>query len=271
MEMTNEQLYYYLKRINIKEKIDVSYRTLKKLQNNHLRYIPYENIDSINGHMSSLEHKDLFNKIIIKNRGGICFELNGLYNWLLEKLGFQVVSYAGRFISNEEEVEMRRHRVIVVTIGDKKYLTDVGVNSESFRNPMLLQEEIVQFDGKNNYKLTIDKLYGWVLWQKKPNKEWQKIYGFTEEPQLDVDFIMPTFYCDYHPTSIINKFKKVSIFTDESNITIWGNNLKFYASGRVFKQINIKSEEELREYLFKYFNIKVDYDMKNGGLDEDIN
>ena len=65
------------------------------------------------------------------NRGGICFELNGLYNWLLESLGFEVTSYAARFIDKMETYQLRRHRVMCVALGEKLYLTDVGVNSES--------------------------------------------------------------------------------------------------------------------------------------------
>ena len=49
----------------------------------------------------------MFAKIIMKNRGGICFELNGLYNWLLESLGYKVTSYAARFIDRLEEYQIR--------------------------------------------------------------------------------------------------------------------------------------------------------------------
>ena len=89
----------------------------------------------------------MFAKIIMKNRGGICFELNGLYNWLLESLGYKVTSYAARFIDRLEEYQIRRHRVMCIELEDKRYLTDVCVNSESPRCPLEMAEGKVQSDG----------------------------------------------------------------------------------------------------------------------------
>ena len=89
----------------------VNLATLTKLQDAHLKYIPYENFDCLNGKITSLKRQDMFNKVIMHNRGGICFELNGLYNWLLESLGFDVTSYSARFIDKMETYQLRRHRV----------------------------------------------------------------------------------------------------------------------------------------------------------------
>ena len=74
----------------------------------------------------------MFEKIVEKRRGGLCFELNGLFCWLLCSLGYQVTSYAGRFIyPSEAGIQMRRHRVLVVTLEGKRYLTETGMNSEA--------------------------------------------------------------------------------------------------------------------------------------------
>ena len=45
----------------------------------------------------SLEIPDLLDKIVYRRRGGYCFELNALYKWLLEELGYPVISYFARF------------------------------------------------------------------------------------------------------------------------------------------------------------------------------
>lgn len=267
-KMTEEQLKGYLQKLNIyNQNLKPDEDTLKLLQKMHFNHIPYENLDSINGLITSLEHLDLYRKIIAGKRGGICFELNGLYNWLLKSLGFNVVSYAARIISSEEEYQMRRHRVIAADIDGENYITDVGINCESPRIPLLLKKDMVQSDGINEYKFTRDTFWGWILWQKEQGKEWKRVYGFTEEPQLDIDFVMPSVFCDVHPMSPINKYKKISIFKDEYNITIRKNILKFYSGGRVAEAMEIKTEEELRAVLKKYFNISVEYELKNGGID----
>ena len=79
-----------------------------------------------------------------------------------------------------------------VTIDGKRYITDVGVNSESPRIPLLLEEQRVQSDGISQYKFTRDEFWGWLLWQKEKGKPWKRMLGFTEEPQLEKDYVFPS-------------------------------------------------------------------------------
>ena len=124
--MNHWQLCQYLRKLHLPQVVPPpDLATLKLLQDAHLKYVPYENLDILSGRLTSLEHDDMFAKIIMKNRGGICFELNGLYNWLLESLGYKVISYAARFIDRLEEYQIRRHRVMCIELEDKRYLTEV--------------------------------------------------------------------------------------------------------------------------------------------------
>ena len=109
--MTKEQIKQYLHKLqleNFTPRADLA--TLQKLHDAHLKYIPYDNFDCLNSKITSLKREDMFNKLILHNRGGICFELNGLYAWLLESLGFNFVSFAGRFINKINVYQMRQHR-----------------------------------------------------------------------------------------------------------------------------------------------------------------
>lgn len=266
--MKKLQIQQYLRKLQLNDfEPAVNLATLTKLQDAHLKYIPYENFDCLNGKITSLKRQDMFNKVIMHNRGGICFELNGLYNWLLESLGFEVTSYAARFIDKMETYQLRRHRVMCVTLGDKRYLTDVGVNSESPRVPLEILEGLIQSDGISQYKFTRSEFWGWLLWQKERGKIWKRLFGFTEEPQIDKDFITASFWCDAHPDSPFIKSKKLSIFREDCNITIRGNYLKFYLGGRVKYRYKINTGAELKEILWEYFGINVDYRLKDDGIE----
>lgn len=266
--MKKLQIEQYLRKLQLNDfEPTVNLATLTKLQDAHLKYIPYENFDCLNGKITSLKRQDMFNKVIMHNRGGICFELNGLYNWLLESLGFEVTSYAARFIDKMETYQLRRHRVMCVTLGEKRYLTDVGVNSESPRVPLEIVEGLIQSDGISQYKFTRSEFWGWLLWQKERGKIWKRLFGFTEEPQIDKDFITPSFWCDAHPDSPFIKSKKLSIFREDCNITIRGNYLKFYLGGRVKYRYKINTGAELKEILWEYFGINVDYRLKDDGIE----
>lgn len=266
--MTAVQIGQYLHKLqldNLNPAADLA--TLAKLQDANLKFIPYENFDCLNGKITSLKHEDMFNKMILHNRGGICFELNGLYNWLLESLGFDVTSFAGRFIDKLDVYQLRRHRNMCVALNGKRYITDVGVNSESPRVPLELTENLIQNDGISQYKFTRDEFWGWLLWQKEARKPWKRMLGFTEEPQIDNDYILPSFWCDAHPDSPFNKNKKLSIFREDCNITIRGNFLKFYLGGKVKYRYRIRTGAELKEVLWEYFGVNVEYRLKDDGID----
>lgn len=266
--MKKLQIQQYLRKLQLNDfEPTVNLATLTKLQDAHLKYIPYENFDCLNGKITSLKRQDMFNKVIMHNRGGICFELNGLYNWLLESLSFEVTSYSARFIDKMETYQLRRHRVMCVTLGEKRYLTDVGVNSESPRVPLEIVDGLIQSDGISQYKFTRSEFWGWLLWQKERGKIWKRLFGFTEEPQIDKDFITASFWCDAHPDSPFIKSKKLSIFREDCNITIRGNYLKFYLGGRVKYRYKINAGAELKEILWEYFGINVDYRLKDDGIE----
>lgn len=266
--MKKLQIEQYLRKLQLNDfEPTVNLATLTKLQDAHLKYIPYENFDCLNGKITSLKRQDMFNKVIMHNRGGICFELNGLYNWLLESLSFEVTSYSARFIDKMETYQLRRHRVMCVTLGEKRYLTDVGVNSESPRVPLEIVDGLIQSDGISQYKFTRSEFWGWLLWQKERGKIWKRLFGFTEEPQIDKDFITASFWCDAHPDSPFIKSKKLSIFREDCNITIRGNYLKFYLGGRVKYRYKINTGAELKEILWEYFGINVDYRLKDDGIE----
>src|SRR5690625_1893055 len=78
----------YLERIGYSGPIDGSINTLIQIQERHLHNVPYENFDILKQMPLSLEIPDLFDKIVVKGRGGYCFELNALFSWLLQELGY---------------------------------------------------------------------------------------------------------------------------------------------------------------------------------------
>lgn len=76
--MTPIQLEAYFERIGYKGPQDVSFKTLKAIQAAHLLSIPFENLDLHLNVPLQLNFPHLFDKIVIKRRGGWCYEVNGL-------------------------------------------------------------------------------------------------------------------------------------------------------------------------------------------------
>ena len=260
-KMTEEQIEAYLARIGMAGPVPLTLEGLTAIHQAHQYTVPFENLDILLGRPLSLDHDALFDKLITRRRGGVCAELNTLYNWLLYSLGFDVRSFSSRIVGSGETVEFRRHRVLGVTFGEDTYSTDVGSTMEYARIPLLLKEGLVQDDGRCQYRYERDEVYGWLQYQKKPGLEWKALLGFTEEPQLDVDFILPMYYYEQHPTSVMNKVPRVSYYTEKGIFAIrasGGNTATKYleeASGIIQKAVEITSREEENRLLRDLFRL----------------
>ena len=249
----------YLKRIGFEGEAKADYDTLYELQYRHFLSVPYENLDILNKVDLSLEISALYNKVVERGRGGYCFELNALFNWLLCEIGFKTITYFARFLLDEPDIKkvMRRHRIMRVEINGEYYLADVGVGCVTpERSLKLVENEETEIRGVI-YKFNKDPFLGWVLNYKylNKNKDWQKLYSFTEEPQIDVDFIQPDFYCQYHEDSIFNKNNMIAIRTQTGKYTLDGN--LFKEADLTGKIIEAKEYEpnEIPGVLEKYFGL----------------
>ncbi len=77
----------YLERIGYKGNTEPALGLLKVLQKKHLLNIPFENLDIHYKIPIELNLANTFEKVVIKGRGGFCYELNGIFHELLIQLG----------------------------------------------------------------------------------------------------------------------------------------------------------------------------------------
>src|SRR4029079_9045877 len=80
----------YLDRNDYHGPLDPNAETLRALHVAHLLAVPFENLNIGVGWPIVLDEAALFDKIVVRRRGGFCYELNGLFAALLRGLGFQV-------------------------------------------------------------------------------------------------------------------------------------------------------------------------------------
>lgn len=224
--------YFHRIGLELPEDLTPNSALLRQLHLAHCTTVPYENLDMIRGIPTSLEADALFHKIVEEGRGGLCFELNGSFGNLLRVLGYQVTDYAARYLRGESTLPMRRHRVLKVEATDGTWLCDVGIGEVCQREPVRLEEGLVQEQFGETYKLEKEEFLGWVLWDLYKGS-WRKFYSFTEEPQLEVDYIAPNFYCEQHPESPFNKKEMFAVKTLEGRKTLDGNLYKEFCNGSV--------------------------------------
>ncbi len=258
-EMTEKQIGMYLERIEMDKPEIVDLEYLTRLQFANVSHIPYENLDMLAGKEISLDREHLFEKIIVNGRGGVCSETNTLYNWLLESLGYDTVSYNSRIISKASPVQMTGHRVIGVDIDGISYITDVGVNYEHHRIPLRLAEGLVQNDEVCDYQFKKDDFFGWVLWQQRPGTDWRRKLGFTENPNIDPDYIQALYMATYHEGSKFNKTAKVSQYIDGEFFAIREREFFVEHNGIPESICTLDSKEEERQKVREIFGLEAEY------------
>ena len=63
--------------------------------------IPFENLDIHNNVPIKLSIEKIFDKVVNQNRGGLCYELNGLFYELLNAIGFDVKIISARVFNQD--------------------------------------------------------------------------------------------------------------------------------------------------------------------------
>ena len=242
---TKEQIAKYLARIGVEGELPLTSDTLTKIVSAHYRAIPYENLDILAGVPLDLSEEALFDKLIERRRGGFCFELNEALGTLLSSLGFSVTHLAARFILGEPEnvLPMRRHHILLVHLDDGDWLCDAGIMREAPRRALKLVPGLVQEDGIGAYKFVEDPFYGQILMQKVSGGDFVPFFGFTMEPQITQDFVMPCFYCEKHPGSPFIKDNMVGIYTADGAWNLAGKELRRLKGAEITERRALTDEE----------------------------
>ena len=174
------KLHRYLRRIKYGGPLSPTKQTLHNLHRAHLLAIPFENIDVQLGEVPSLEPDAIFEKLIVRERGGWCFEHNLLFAWAVKQIGLRV-ELIGATVNRMGHVEGApiNHLALLVHL-DEPYLADVGFGN-GFLVPTPLREGPFN-DGRFDFKLTCHGNY----WRFYNHRENGATYDFTGDA-VDMD------------------------------------------------------------------------------------
>lgn len=126
---TPEQVDAYLRRIGWDGAPARTRETLDELVYRHQCSIPFEDLDPFSKAPSvPLDGGALFDKLVLRRRGGFCFELNGGFVLLLRAIGFDAYSCMCRVaLGGRTQLGALAHRAVLVRLDGKLYLCDVGL------------------------------------------------------------------------------------------------------------------------------------------------
>jgi N-hydroxyarylamine O-acetyltransferase len=189
----------YLDRIGAQRPAEPTLDALAELTVAHLYAVPFENLDIAAHRPLSLEPDVLFDKIVVRRRGGFCYELNGLFARLLRELGFSVTLLAGQVFDPSTGVPgpERAHLVLLVEL-DGSWLVDVGWG-EAYRRPFAFRAGNEHVDPAiAAYRLEQVGDGRWQVLERhddsletdlRPSAGWRIAYRFPLTPHELADFV----------------------------------------------------------------------------------
>ncbi|HSF25393.1 MAG TPA: arylamine N-acetyltransferase, partial [Blastocatellia bacterium] len=228
----------YLRRINYTGSLEPSARSLRELHTAHLLNVPFENLDNHIGREIVLAEDRLVSKIVDERRGGICYELNGAFAWLLRGLGFEVEILSAGVAREQGGFDPPFDHMTLMVRLEERWLADVGFG-DSFREPLLLDVRGEQKQTGEAYRL-VDEDDDHLILERRETESWKPQYRFTLQAYELSDFAE---MCRYHQTSPESPFtqrRTCSRATPEGRITVTGMRLIATAGGR-------RSERELAD------------------------
>jgi N-hydroxyarylamine O-acetyltransferase len=252
MKVANFVLDDYLKRIGFSGKPTVDINCLMALMRCQLFSIPFENIDVQINRQVSLQPEDIVNKIIYSNRGGYCYEVNGIFCMALSAIGFNYTLCGARPMFYPT-LRPKTHVVIVVEIGDEQYLCDLGFGSYGIRSPLSLKEldKTIQQDYDEFILSKIDK--NTFLVQAKVEHEWKNQFCFDLYPLQWIDMTLPNYFNSTHPDTIFVQKLLAIKYNPEGRSILVGNQLKRYQKNNV--EIQEISKDKIYDFLKVEFGI----------------
>lgn len=245
----------YFQRIGFEATPKVDFETLKALQNAHMRHVPFENLDIHYDTYIKIDLERFYDKIVHQNRGGFCFELNGLFNWALKEIGFEVTMLSAAVVQDDGSYGLEMgHLTNMVHLNGKRWLVDVGFG-DSFPDPLEFVLGKIQVQQERWHKLSqlSENKYQYSV-SEDEGKSYKHWWNFSLTPRQLDEFPEACHYMQTSPKTHFTHKRVCSISTSNGRLTLSDLTLRT----RIGKEQTIEplaNEQEFLQVLQERFNI----------------
>jgi N-hydroxyarylamine O-acetyltransferase len=233
----------YLERIGVAPDtvIEPDRETLARLQAAHVQRVPFENLaivgdphpDAVPDDCASidavpddcapidaegvvLDTTHLQAKVVERERGGYCFELNGLFHSLLATLGYDVDRVAARVVGSDgDDTPPANHHANVVHL-DERFVVDVGMGTPQMRRPTPVDGTEVTDDVGVTWRVVasdrVDATHE-TQYREPHEGDWTTRYVFDDDPRTLEYFAATNEFLQSSPASPFTGDPVVSIAT----------------------------------------------------------
>lgn len=250
-------------RIGISDDLELTFKNLHTVLEKTAWTIPFENLCIMEKKLADITKENLIDKVILRNEGGLCYELNTIFYLFLLENEFDVSLVRGIVFNqntNEWNNNGRTHVTIICSYEDELYLIDTGFGGNLPLKPIPLNGKVVT---SNNGAFKVERvehaLGDYILYMKLKDKDedWKIGYIFDSREVVkdlstlnEVQEIILS-----HPESAFNKGKLITKLTERGSVTLTESSITKWVDGEVEKaEIN---QKQFNEMLKEYFGIAV--------------
>lgn len=251
----------YLARIGLAEKPAVTLNGLRELVRAQQRSIAFENLDPLLGESVFLDPESLWQKMIVKKRGGYCFELNYLLAQAMDQFGFNYTPVLARVMMGKPEGGPKSHLLFLVRIDNEEFVTDAGFGGPGLIEPMELKLDNVEEQDGVRFKL-VEPVSGEYILQRETPDGWFNIFTFNREKVLPVDVEVANYFTSTMPKSPFRNQLMCAFQTPDGLISFQKNSLVTMAPDMtIVNTMVIKNADELKKTLTEKFKILLDFNI----------
>ena len=249
-EITDE----YLRALElVRRQPDLAY--LSDLTSRHVANFSFSSVGPLLGDELPLDTEAVYQRIVVRRRGGYCFEQNGLLQAVLGELGFAVSLYLGRVIYNQDNHPGLTHRINLVETGGEQYVADVGFGPMGPRYPVSMSGEESR-EGFRVFRIAEGRP-GEFHMQTLKDGAFYSLYRFELHRYGQSDCEVGHFYSHKYPgATFVNHLVVSRILTSEIHSLRNREHWLITASGE--QRHEIADGSQLREVLDSHFDIRVD-------------
>lgn len=247
--LSAEQIVRYLERLRVTHKEFSGLDDLNYLLFAQLTHIPFDSLDVwATGSCPSLALEDIYEKIVIKGRGGYCFELNTFFRSLLNAVGFDAYQAIACILNPDGTPQPPAHNVILCNLQGKRYFLDVGYGGPVPYQALELKEGL-----QDGFLLEKRKDHWYVT--RVTEKEIRPLVCFRDIPVTINDLIPLNFYVSQRPDIHFRHVIHLSLRNADGSIySLDGKEFKIHTPIDT-RVTSVETIEQLKHIIKTYFAI----------------